>query len=323
MCASACQYGNNIDATTCCKTCDCAPPPITVCTSIGCGSNCAVYKVDPTTGCKTCDCATPVCDTLVACAISCAYGKTTNINGCENCICNPCPAVTCDKTSICTYGFKADASGCQVCDCNVDPPTTCDTGATPVSSTNSGTDAPDACNLKCTYGYIVEAGCIQCKCRAAPICDCGVRSTVTEKCLDGTVGEFTNRCVVSADNKCSYYYRKCPIGIVYNVTSGTFTSADLDNFLTTNRITLKDLNFTITTNPTTGKVDVVFFINPDALPAGTTDKSVADQIKSSSALVGNQGTAYVLSGTSQSTTATGFGNVVIVSVIGMLIALFM
>jgi hypothetical protein len=101
------------------------------------------------------------------------------------------------------------------------------------------------------------------------------------------------------------------------LTKGTFTSADLTKFLTDNRVDLKDVTFSFST---TKPNEVTFFINADAVPDGKTDQNVADDIKTSATAGGNEGTAYVLSGTPST---TGFGNVVVVSFIGMLIALFM
>jgi hypothetical protein len=321
MCASACKYGNVIDASTGCTTCDCAPPPTNVCSTVACTTNCAVYKVD-SNGCKTCDCDTTVICPALACAIDCVYGKSVSSTGCPTCVCNTCPALNCSKANICAYGFKVDSTGCPLCDCNDAPPTTCNSGATPVSTTNSGTVAPDACNLKCTYGYLVDGGCVLCKCREAPKCDCGVKSDSTVKCSDGkTTAGYTNVCVVYPNNTCGYYYQKCPIGIVLTLTKGTFTSTDLNQFLTTNRVSLSDVTFSVSIDPKTGNQVVTFWVNPDSIPAGTTDKGVADQIQASATLNGNQGVAYVISDSPQST--TGFGNVVVVSVIGMLIALFM
>jgi hypothetical protein len=104
------------------------------------------------------------------------------------------------------------------------------------------------------------------------------------------------------------------------LTSGTFTSDDLKKFLSDNRVELKDVNFTIA--PTTnGKTNVTFFVSADALPEGKTDQSVADDIKTSATAGGNQGTAYVLSGTPSS--STSFGNVAIVSLLLLFISLFM
>jgi len=176
----------------------------------------------------------------------------------------------------------------------------------------------------CSFGYIVDGGCIQCKCRDAAKCDCGAKPDSVIKCPDGTsTAGFTNNCVVFPNNTCSYHYQRCPIGIVITLTKGSFTSDDLSQFLTNNRVSLKDVTFSVTTDPKTGNQVVTFWVNPDSIPDGTTDKNVLDSIKSSVTSNGmNDGTAYLISD-SPSASTTGFGNVVVVSVVGMLISLFL
>jgi hypothetical protein len=325
VCASGCKYGNTIDATTQCQTCDCNPPPTDACTPVTCTSNCGYgYKIDAN-GCKTCECLpAPTCNSLVACPdIKCAYGYAKNADGCDSCQCNACPAVNCSRATICAYGVKSDASGCQVCDCADAPPTTCSNGATPVSTSNTGSAAPSACNLMCSFGYIVDGGCIQCKCRDSPKCDCGVKPSGEVLCSDTTTkAGYTNNCVVYPNNTCAYYYKRCPIGVVLTLTKGTFTSSDLTQFLSLTRISLNDVTFTVKVDPATGSQIVTFWVNPDSVPAGSTDKNVLEGIKTSATLNGNEGTAYLIS-EAPSTPATGFGNVVVVSVVGMLISLFL
>jgi len=102
--------------------------------------------------------------------------------------------------------------------------------------------------------------------------------------------------------------------------TGSFTSADLNKFLSENSIVIKDVTFTVAVNKD-GKQEVTFFVSADSIPEGKTDQNVADDIKASATAGGNQGTAYVLSGTPSS--STGFGNVVVVSLLGMITVLFM
>jgi len=65
---------------------------------------------------------------------------------------------------------------------------------------------------------------------------------------------------------------------------------------------------------------ITFYINANAIPDGKTSTDVANDIQSSATANGNQGIAYVLSGTSSSS-STSFGNVVLVSLVGMFFAL--
>jgi len=279
---------------------------------------CPVYAVD-SNGCKLCQCVTPTCDALTTCSLNCIYGKVSNLNGCPTCQCNACPTVNCTKP--CAYGFAVDAtSGCQLCDCAPQPVCTA-SGTAPVSTTTTATTAPAGCNLACTNGYSISGGCVTCVCNINPVCTCsGAIPTVVTKCLDGSTAQYTDHCVVEPNNTCHYFFKKCPIGIVLVLSKGTFTSADLNQFLTNNRIPPSDVTFSVTSDPKTGNQIVTFFVNSDAIPAGITDTGIASGIQSSATLNGNQGYAYVLSGNN---TSSSFGNVIVVSFLGMLIALFM
>jgi hypothetical protein len=317
VCAAACSNGYTTDANGC-HTCTCAPPPSNVCTAVPCANLCTTYALDAN-GCQTCDCVTITCDLLASCTIACPYGRSQNSSGCSTCSCNPCPPVNCTKQATCAYGCQNDpSSGCPVCACA--PAPSCDSGATAVSSANDGSVAPTGCNLMCSNGFIVQSGCVTCVCRSAPVCDCGARPTVTELCLDKSLASYTNTCIVEPNNTCHYYYQECPIAIQYVLNSGTFTSADLQQFLTDNRITIADVTFSATTN-SKGQQVVTLFINANALPQGTTGTDVASSIQDSAQANGNSGVAYVLSG--DSTSSTSFGNVFVVSLIGMLFALLM
>jgi len=312
ICTRDCTtYGYARDSSGC-EKCECKPPPSTVCTAIACSSNCAVYKLDDK-GCKTCTCVTEACDTLTGCNIECKFGRVRNERGCETCVCRTCPTLNCSR--ICEKGFKRDSTGCEVCDC-ADTATCTATGTVDATT---GTSI-DGCNLNCTFGFVIENGCRKCVCRSEEPCKCGDRPTETKPCLDGTRAEYTSTCVASADNKCSYFYRKCPYAIRLVLTKGTFTNDDLKNFLETNRIDIKDVNFEVKAGKD-GSQEVTFYVSAESIPEGKRDEDVAKEIASSAtANSNNEGYAYVISG---ETTSTSFGNVVIVSFIGVVLALIM
>jgi hypothetical protein len=139
----------------------------------------------------------------------------------------------------------------------------------------------------------------------------------TVACLDGSRAEYTEKCITTTDGKCSYYYRKCPVPIRLIMSTGNFTIDDLKDFLALYRISLDDVKYEIKGS------EITLYVDSSVIPEGKKDEDVAKDIAASAtANPNNQGTAYVLSGAGTGTTGN-FGNVVVVSVIGMIFALFM
>jgi len=214
-------------------------------------------------------------------------------------------------------GNKVDATGCPLCDCNESPPVCTTTGTT--SATDSG--APTACNLVCSNGYVVDGGCKICKCYETPPCTCGIKPTTSDVyCIDKTTIErYTDYCVRELNNTCHYYYQRCPIAIKFVITKGSFTYNDLTKFLTDLRVPLDAVSIEI--NPT--KNEVTFYVKQDYIPTGIKDTEIAKFIETSVKDSGsNDGYAFVIQGDTTSTTM-GYGNVIVVSLIGLFIALFM
>jgi hypothetical protein len=289
-----CAYGLIKDLVDGCPQCVCAPPPVDVCTKVLCDRACPnnLYKTDDK-GCLICECRDPpVCkDVASLCpTIKCAYGFAREADGCESCTCNPCPKIDC--TRICVNGFKLDATtNCPVCYCRETP--TCDVTVGTVASTSA--DVP--CNaLDCKYGFVVKAGCKVCACNPAPPCECNVADRISSpvKCGDGSIRDYDTCRRDEVLNVCKYIRRECPVGIELKMSTGTFTSADLEKFRESLRVDIADIKFTVEARD--GKQVVVFWIEREALPAATKDTDVAKSIETSVREDGSKnGVAYVIS----------------------------
>jgi len=321
LCGSSCdlyrvdEYG--------CKKCDCAT---NTCPAVTCDLRCEYgYVIDPVTNCKRCACnEKPLCDQR-PCTTACGYGRLRDANGCESCDCNPCPQVLCFR--YCENGYQTDPNtGCQTCLCNEKPNCVI---AVDANRTNvAGVSFADVCKLLCTNGFERDpiTGCERCVCRPATTeCNCVEPANyVARKCSDGS-STFIDKtvCVKTADGKCAYRERRCPIIIVIRVDSELTEVEKAFIFGTIIRysgtVSEVDIKIERTVDSATNKIEYRVSIQYDALPENDAKgETMARDIAEDPAVTNRGGTSFVLS---DSSPTTSFASVIFVPIFGALISL--